>query len=85
MAIFHLTLICLNLRRCEVVSDVWSENTALFERLMEIHYDGFNGVKDVPLRTRRALLLYKVYGNSSLLLFNRTSFNSDSLLMALSR
>ena len=25
------------LRRCEVVSNVWSENTALFERLMEIH------------------------------------------------
>ena len=25
------------LRRFEVVSDVWSENAALFERLMEIH------------------------------------------------
>ena len=26
--------------------------------------------KDVPLRTRRALLLYKVYGNSALLVLN---------------
>ena len=25
------------LKRFEVVSDVWSENVALFERLMEIH------------------------------------------------
>ena len=38
------------LRRCEVVSNVWSENTALFERLMEIHsnspklYYGFNNL-----------------------------------------
>ena len=41
----HFKLI---LRRCEVVSDVWSENAALFERLMEIQsnppilYYGFN-------------------------------------------
>ena len=31
--------------------------------------------KDVPLRTRRALSLYKVYGNSALLVLNRTSLN----------
>ena len=30
-------------------------------------------LKDVPLRTRRALLLYKVYGNSALLVLNGTS------------
>ena len=38
-------------------SGVWSENTALFERLMEIHsnpilYYGFN----IPFRTRRVLM-----------------------------
>ena len=34
--------------------------------------------KDVPLRTRKAPLLYRVYGDSSLLVLNRTSLNSDS-------
>ena len=40
-------------------------------------------VKDVPLTTRRAQLLYKVYGDSTLLVLNRTSLNSDSALLAL--
>ena len=35
-----------------------------------------------PLRTRRALSLYKVYGDS-VLVFHRTSLNSDSALLAL--
>ena len=37
---------------------------------------------DVPLRTRRALSLYKVYGNSALLVLNGTSLNSDNTLLA---
>ena len=41
--------------------------------------------KDVPLRTRMALSLYKVYGDSALLLLNRTSLNSVNALLALSR
>ena len=41
--------------------------------------------KHVPLRTRRALSLYKVYGNSALLVLNRTSLNSINTLLALSR
>ena len=41
--------------------------------------------KDVPLRTRRGLLLYKVYGDSALLVLNGTSLNSISALLALSR
>ena len=39
--------------------------------------------KAVPLRTRRALLLYKVYGDSALLVLNGTSLNSDSTFLAL--
>ena len=39
--------------------------------------------KDPPLRTRRALLLYKVEGDSALLVLNETSLNSDSALLAL--
>ena len=39
--------------------------------------------KDVPLRTRRALSLYKVYGDSTLLVLIKTSLNSDSALLAL--
>ena len=37
--------------------------------------------KDVPLRTRRAQLLYKVYGDSVLLVLSGTSLNSDSALL----
>ena len=40
---------------------------------------------DVPLRTRRALLLYKVYGNSALLVLNGTSLNNVNALLVLSR
>ena len=40
-------------------------------------------IKYVPLRTRRPLSLYKVYGNSALLVLNGTSLNSDSTLLAL--
>ena len=39
--------------------------------------------QDVLLRTRRALVLYRVYGNSTLLVLNRTSLSSDSALLAL--
>ena len=39
--------------------------------------------KDVPLRTRRGLLLYKVYSNSALLVLNGTSLNGDSTLLVL--
>ena len=39
--------------------------------------------KDVLLRTRRALLLYNVYGDSILLVLNRTSLNSNSTFLAL--
>ena len=39
--------------------------------------------KDVPLRTRRALLLYKVYGNSALLVLNGTSLICNNALLAL--
>ena len=41
------------IRKFEVVSNVWSENTTLFERLMEIHsnppklYYGFNKIKEI--------------------------------------
>ena len=40
-------------------------------------------LKDVLLRTRRALSLYKVYGNSALLVLNGTSLNIDSALLVL--
>ena len=41
--------------------------------------------KDVLLRTRRALLLYNVFGDSALLVLNGTLMNSVSALLALSR
>ena len=41
--------------------------------------------KDVLLRTRRALLLYKVYGSSTLLVLNGTYLNSVNALLVLSR
>ena len=34
--------------------------------------------KDVPLRTRRGLSLYNVYGNSTLLVFNGTSLKKKA-------
>ena len=40
---------------------------------------------DFPLRARRALLLYKVYGDSALLVLNGTLLNSNGALMVLSR
>ena len=40
-------------------------------------------LKDVPLRTKRALLLYNVYGDSTLLVLNGTPLNSDSALLVL--
>ena len=40
---------------------------------------------DVSLRTRRALSLYKVYGNGALLVLNGASLNSDNALLALIR
>ena len=40
-------------------------------------------VKDVPLRTRRALSLYNFYGDSALLVLNGISLNSDSALLPL--
>ena len=41
--------------------------------------------KDVLLRTRRALLLYKLYGDNALVVLNGTSFVSANALLALSR
>ena len=41
--------------------------------------------KDVLLRTRRGLSLYKAYGDSTLLLLNGPSFVSMNALLALSR
>ena len=38
--------------------------------------------KDVPLRTRRAPSLYKVYGDNALLVLNRTSLNCNNALLA---
>ena len=40
-------------------------------------------LKDVPLRTRRALWLYKVNGNSTLLVLNGTSLICKNALLAL--
>ena len=40
-------------------------------------------LKDVPLRTRRALLLYNVNGNSALLVLNGTSLICNIALLAL--
>ena len=39
--------------------------------------------KDVPLRTRRVLLPWILYSNSTLLVVNKTSLNIDSALLAL--
>ena len=39
--------------------------------------------KDVPLRTRWALTLYNVYGDSALLVLNGTSLSSDRAPLAL--
>ena len=39
--------------------------------------------KDVPLRTRKALSLYEVYGDMTLLVLKGTSLNNDSALLAL--
>ena len=44
---------------------------------------GAINIQDVPFRTRAARSLYKVYGNSALLVLNRTSLYSDSALLAL--
>ena len=44
---------------------------------------GVSIFKDVPFRTRKALSLYKVYGDSALLVLNRTSLNSASTLLTL--
>ena len=41
--------------------------------------------KLIPLRTRRTLSLYKVYGDNNLLVHNGTPFYSDNVLLALSR
>ena len=41
--------------------------------------------KDVWLRVRRVLSLYKVYGNSALLVLNTTALNSIHAFLALSR
>ena len=41
-------------------------------------------LKDVPLRTRRVLLLYKVNGNSALLVLNGTSLICNNALLTLS-
>ena len=40
---------------------------------------------NVPLRTRTALLLYKVYGDNALFVLNGTSMNSANALLVLSR
>ena len=40
---------------------------------------------DVPLRTRRALSLYKVCGDNALLVLNGTSLYNANALLALSR
>ena len=39
--------------------------------------------KHFPMRVRRVLLLYKVYGNRSLLAINGTSLNCNDALLAL--
>ena len=61
---------------------------------MELYHRSISSVKskkgvndlDVPLRTRRVLLLtYKVYGDSAILVLNSTSLNSVNALLALSR
>ena len=54
-------------------------NKSFFSWEPEGHYH-FN---DVPLRTRRALLLYKVIGDNALLVLNGISLNSDCFLLVL--
>ena len=49
----------------------------------EGHYQELQ-VKDVPLRTRRALSLYKVYGDSALTVLSGTLLNSINALLVLS-
>ena len=41
--------------------------------------------KNVPLRTRRALSLYEIDGDSALLALNKTSLNSINTLLAIGR
>ena len=41
--------------------------------------------KDIPLRTKRALSLYKVYGDSILLVLNGTSLKIVNAILALSQ
>ena len=41
--------------------------------------------KDAPLRTRRMLSMYKVYGTSALLVLNGTLFDSVNTILAFSR
>ena len=40
-------------------------------------------LKDIPLRTRKALPLYRVHGDSALLVLNRTPLNCNNTLLAL--
>ena len=47
----------------------------------ELHRRVPSMFKDVPLRTRRTLWQYKVNGDSSVLVLNRTSLNIDSALL----
>ena len=42
-------------------------------------------LNDVPLRTKRVLLLYKVYGKSTLLVLNGTSLNNINAILVLGR
>ena len=42
-----------------------------------------SNISDDPLRTRRALSLYTVYGSSAFLVVNKTLFNSDNALLSL--
>ena len=42
-------------------------------------------LKDVPLSTRRALLLYKVYDDIALLVLNGTSLNVVNAFLAFSQ
>ena len=42
-------------------------------------------LKDVALRTKRGLSMYKVYGDSTLLVLNGTPLNSVNAILALSQ
>ena len=46
---------------------------------------GVNVFKDVPLRTRRAIWLYKFYGDCAFLVLNGKSLNNINALLALNR